>query len=236
MDKVLNKRLDVSNEVAYIDIKIAYGELYIEKGENFSVEIECTQRHEIFAEVKGNYLYIWSESVKKQMHLTQKHTDHLEVKLIIPEDFCLEKVHVKTAAGVVDIESLITKCFIAKVGAGEIQIRNLEVMHFAQIENGAGTMSVENGRINNLDIDLGVGEVSICAAITGDSKINAGIGKLNLELLGNPEDYSLIVKKGLGSCFVDRLNYVSRNTYGDGANHIKVNGGIGEINVSFSEN
>ena len=71
MDKVLKKRLDVSNEIVYIDVKVVYGELYIEKGEHFSVEIECTQRHEVFAEVKGNCLYIWSESFKNQLCLTQ---------------------------------------------------------------------------------------------------------------------------------------------------------------------
>lgn len=236
MDKVLKKRLDVSNEIVYIDVKVVYGELYIEKGEHFSVEIECTQRHEVFAEVKGNCLYIWSESFKNQLCLTQKHTDYLEVKLTIPEELCLEKVYLKTAAGEVDIERLMTKRFVAKVGAGEIQIKNLEVTQFAQMENGAGAMRVENGRIHNLDMNIGAGEVSICAAITGDSKIKAGIGELDLELLGDSADYSVTVNKGIGSCSVDRLNYVSGNTYGDGPNHLKMYGGIGEINVSFSEN
>lgn len=229
----MNKTVNVSNGVKELDIDINYGELYIEKGETFSLEIECTERHEIFAEEDGSRLTIWSERMKKQIHISQKHTDRIIVKMTIPEGMRFEKVRLVIGAVTLNVDALVTDCFVAKKGAGEFQIGYLEVLDFAKIDGGAGEICIEDGKIHNLKMHLGAGAVSVQAEITGNSEIDTGVGAVDLVLLGNPEDYSVTMTKGFGSCSINGFSYCNGSTYGDGPNHLKVSGGVGEVNVSF---
>lgn len=229
----MNKMVNVSSWVKELDIDLNYGELYFENGQEFSLQIECTEENEIFAEENGVCLRIWNERKNKRITISQKHTDPLIVKITIPEGTSFEKVRLETGAVEFTADTLIVDSLIAKMGAGEFQIENLQVSNFAQIDGGAGEITIENGTIHNLNMNLGAGEVGVTAAITGDSKINAGVGELVLKLLGSPDDYSATITKGLGSCAVNGFTYCNGNTYGDGENHLKVSGGVGSVNVSF---
>lgn len=229
----MRKTIDVFNEVKELNIDIHYGELHIEKGEIFSVEIECTEKNEIWAEEKDGCLSIFGERIKKPFRISKHHSDRLEVKITIPENAEFEKVQLKTGAVELKADCLNTKSLIAKVGAGEIQIGYLEALEYAKVEAGAGEIHIVDGKIYNLDMNLGAGEVYIKAAIEGNSEINAGVGELNLVLLGNPEDYCATITKGLGSCSVNGFSYCNGNTYGEGEHVLKVNGGVGAVNVTF---
>ncbi|MBQ6844355.1 MAG: DUF4097 family beta strand repeat protein [Agathobacter sp.] len=229
----MRKTMDVSNRVKELNIDIHYGELHIEKGETFAVEIECTERHEIFAEECDECLSIWGERVKKQFHITHRNSEHLEVKITIPEQMQFEKIQLTTGAVELDVDTLSTKRFVAKMGAGEICVGYLEVVESAQMEAGAGEIHIGDGKIKNLNMNLGAGEVHVKALMEGKSEINAGVGELNLVLLGNPDDYCATISKGLGSCSVNGFTRCNGNTYGDGEHKVKISGGIGAVNVSF---
>ena len=64
-------------------------------------------------------------------------------------------------------------------------------------------------------------------------KINAGIGSLELNILGNKKIYTIKADKGIGSIKIDGKEVADDVTYGDGENTIKIDGGIGSINVDF---
>ena len=229
----MRKTIDVSNDVKELNMDIHYGELYIEKGETFVVEIECTERHEIFAEECDGCLSIWGERTKNPFRITHKNSEHLEVKITIPEHTRFEKVLLMTGAVELEADTLSTKHFKAEMGAGEIQIGYLDVSESAQVDAGAGEIHIANGRLCNLDMNLGAGEVYVKAAMEGKSEINAGVGELDLVLLGNPDDYCATISKGLGSCSVNGFTRCNGNTYGAGEHKVKISGGIGAVNVTF---
>ena len=66
-------------------------------------------------------------------------------------------------------------------------------------------------------------------------KINAGIGSLELNILGNKKIYTIKADKGIGSIKIDGKEVADDVTYGDGKNTIKIDGGIGSINVDFED-
>ena len=66
-------------------------------------------------------------------------------------------------------------------------------------------------------------------------KINAGIGSLELNILGNKKIYTIKADKGIGSIKIDGKEVADDVTYGDGENTIKIDGGIGSINVDFED-
>lgn len=229
----MQKTVSVSDEVKELDIHISYGELYIEDGETFTVELEWIGENEIFAEEENGRLRIWNERKDKSIHISKKYSDVMRVRMKIPSEKSFEKVRIVSGAGEFQADRLYADSVIVRVGAGEVQIGNMRASNFAHIEKGAGAISIENGEIHNLKMDLGAGGVELNAALSGNAHINAGVGELLLNLIGNVEDYSVTVNRGFGNCSINGYDCRNGNTYGDGENHIEVSGGIGVIEVSF---
>ena len=83
-----------------------------------------------------------------------------------------------------------------------------------------------------MDLDTGIGEVNIRAQITGKSKIDTGIGKTNLTLMGNKDDYQCTIDRGIGDLKIDNEK-ISNGKYGNGQNLIDFEIGIGAVNINF---
>ena len=82
---------------------------------------------------------------------------------------------------------------------------------------------------------MGIGKFEVTSVITGNSKVNAGIGILELNIQGNKENYTIKTDKGIGSIKIDGKEVADNVTYGNGENNIKIDGGIGSIDIEFEE-
>ena len=80
---------------------------------------------------------------------------------------------------------------------------------------------------------MGVGKTTITANITGNSKIDSGVGSLNLNILNSKENYRLKLSKGIGSIKVDNQDVKDNEVLGNGLNNLIIDGGVGEINIKF---
>ena len=71
-------------------------------------------------------------------------------------------------------------------------------------------------------------------ALIGNNDLKFGIGDSRLTLMGNQSDYKFDIKNSIGTININN-NSVSVGSIGNGNNNIKINGGIGTINISFQE-
>ena len=154
--------------------------------------------------------------------------------LYVDEDILFNEVIIENGAGTLEIDNLNTKELELDLGAGRVSIDKLNVSDEASISGGAGEISIINSSINNLDLDLGVGRVLLEAILTKDSEINAGIGEIDLNLLGKKDDYKINIDKGLGTVVVDGNEIYDKYSLGSGSNLIDISGGIGSVNVNFN--
>ena len=99
------------------------------------------------------------------------------------------------------------------------------------IEGGAGEINIDNADINNLDLDMGIGKLTLTAYLKGNSEINAGVGSINLNLIGSEEDYLINLDKGIGLATYNDNEMKNNTTYGNGNNKIMIDGGIGSIKI-----
>ena len=95
-------------------------------------------------------------------------------------------------------------------------------------------MSIRESVINDLDLDMGVGEINLTSSLTGKNEINAGVGNLNIDLQGERESYKIQADKGLGAIKIDGKEISNGETFGNGENYIEVDGGIGNIDIDFT--
>lgn len=230
-DKKIKDEMNMINfensEVATLDIDVAFTNLIIKKGDLLLAEtnnenINCKQNNQ-------------NLQIKEKQHSLFSGNDKGDLVVYIPENIEFEKVRINAGAGKIQIENINTENLYLKLGAGETTIEKLKVKDDCKIESGAGKVSILSGNINDLNLDMGIGKVEISSMLTGSNKINAGIGSLELNILGNKKIYTIKADKGIGSIKMDGKEVADDVTYGDGKNTIKIDGGIGSINVDFED-
>lgn len=225
-NNIIETSSDFENEnVAFLDIDIAYSNLTIRKGESLKVEssnknIQCKQDEQkiIIKERNSN----WFNNTKKE-----------ELIVYVPENIQFDKVNINTGVGKVNIEILNTKVLKMDLGAGETSIQNINITESAKIDTGAGKVNIKEAKINDLRCDLGIGATEISAKLLGNTRIGTGVGSLKLDVLGKKEEYETKINKGLGNVTIDEEKISDNEVVGNGENKIDIDGGVGEIKINF---
>lgn len=228
-NKTVNSEMSITNfenkNITTLDLSLAYADLTIKTGEQFKLE---TNNNNITSEQHSNTL-----KIKEKGHKWLSKDYDEEIIIYIPENLEFEEVEISTGAGKVIIESMTTKKLSFELGAGETQIKSLNVLREAEIEGGAGRLEISSGSINNLDLDMGVGEIILDTELKGKSDIDAGVGNLRINLIGQEDSYAIKTSKGLGSIKIDGKEVSNDSVYGNGTNQIEIDGGIGNIDIDF---
>lgn len=159
-----------------------------------------------------------------------------EVKVILPRDLGnLQKVEIETGAGAVYAEGVSADEVKLELGAGRAEFVGLVAKEKMKISGGAGYLAVREAELTDLDLDMGVGKVEISGRIQGDSDIDAGVGKLEMTLKGGQDDYKMKFNKGIGSITVNGASMGDKGVWGNGANVIRIDGGVGAIEIRVEE-
>mgnify|MGYP004501136097 FL=1 len=225
-NNIIETSSDFENEnVAFLDIDIAYSNLTIRKGESLKVEssnknIQCKQDKQKI-EIKERESN-WFNNTKKE-----------ELIVYVPENIQFDKVNINTGVGKVNIEILNTKVLKMNLGAGETSMKNINITENAKIDTGAGKVNITSAKINDLRCDLGIGATEISAKLLGNTRISTGVGSLKLDVFGKKEEYETKVNKGLGNVTIDEEKISDNEVVGNGENRIDIDGGVGEIKINF---
>ena len=217
----------VSSRIESLDLDISAAALKIASGDSFSLE--------------SNHKYLTVKEDNGTLRISEKRlnfgvsSEGVTVTLTVPAGFTFEDASIETGAGKVDIAALSANTLTLELGAGETDIGSLNVRTRADISTGAGKLTIRDGRLNDLSMELGVGKLDLRARLTGECQVDFGIGDGNLTLLGSREDYRIELDKGIGDATLDGMKMADGSTYGGGANHIDIEGGIGAIRIDFEE-
>ena len=228
-NEISNGEMSMTNfentEINTLEIEVAYSDLTIKKADSLRVE---TNNNNIKVSQENKELQI-----KEKKHKWFSINESQELIVYMPEDLELGKVRIITGAGKVNVENLKTESLVFELGAGEAEIKSLNVTKDGNIEGGAGKLSVVSSNINDLNLDMGVGETNLKATLTGKNEINAGVGNLNINLQNSKENYRIKTDKGIGYIKIDGKEISDGEVYGNGSNYIDIDGGIGNIKIDF---
>ena len=76
---------------------------------------------------------------------------------------------------------------------------------------GHGKLDIASSSFDRTKINAGVGRVEINGEITGDSRIECGIGEMDIVLSGAEENYKIVAEKGIGSLKIKGKSHGRRN-------------------------
>lgn len=218
--------LDVSGTASIINIDVNSVNIVLKEGTTLKAE---TNNKYINVKQDDNKLFITENN-----HNWLKNNNG-DLIIYIPSDLVIDEMRLNSGAGKITIDKLSTQILYFDLGAGKVTINNLTVSKKAKINGGAGKVSILDGNINNLDLDMGVGKLSITSIITGNSKIDAGVGATELNLIGTNDDYQIKLDKGIGSSTINGNNMSDDSVYGNGTNTIDIDGGVGSIKINISD-
>ena len=216
----------ITGEIRDLKIEINAASLCIKEGDAFSVESNLKN---LVVDQKDEQLVIKDTNKRFGKY------ENPILTVYIPEGTQFDIIELTTGAGRLSADSLFARAIDFELGAGEVSIESLTATSSADIEGGAGRITISGGALNNLDMDMGVGKLELTSALGGSSKLDLGIGTTDITLLGSKDNYSLDIEKGLGSISVDGDKVSDYGSFGNGNSKLEIHGGIGAINVSFEE-
>lgn len=217
----------IDGEISSLSVTISGAELIIQTADKFSVE----SNHKYISVSADNGKLTISET-KKFFAVSPK---GVTVILSIPENFVFDSAVIDTGAGKVEIEALSCEVLELSLGAGKADIKNLTANSRAEIDGGAGELNIDGGRLCNLKLDMGVDKLTLKSRIEGNSDLDYGVGETDLCLLGNKTEYKIKLDKGIDEARLDGESMRDDSVYGTGENFIEIDGGVGAINIEFSE-
>ena len=217
----------IGGDFSSISVNLSAAELEIKTGDKFDVE---TNHKYLKCEEKDDIL-----KISETRTLFAAHPKGTKVILTVPKDKIFDYADIRAGAGSVTIDVLSANMLDVDLGAGELKAQCLNANNKAEIDGGAGSVTIKDGRLNNADIDMGVGELNLTSELSGKSSIDYGIGETNLVLLGTDNYYKIELDKGIGEALIEGRKMSDDSVYGAGENHIEIDGGIGELNITFKE-
>ncbi len=211
-------------DIKSLEIELGAGEIKFLKGEKFLVVSNITD-----IDISGGVRTV----IKEKKRLASDYKGAF-FTVYIPEGLSLIELEITTGAGVFYADKLSAEVIDFDFGAGEAVIDELTADKSADIDAGAGDVTIGGGRLHNLQLSMGVGELCLSAEISGEGEVDLGVGEANITLLGGESAYTVEMNKGVGSITLNGENVSGNRTVGTGDNHIEINGGVGEINVTIN--
>ena len=192
-------------------------------------------------ETNNEYVTTWIDMDGRRLNVVEKSHGLFgwggkgEVIVYVRKNVSFEKVKLEVGAGELDIEKLDAWVLDLDLGAGRTEIRALKVSERATIDGGAGYLAIKQAEMQNAHLELGVGKAEIEAKLRGESKIDSGVGKVELKLVGREQDYSVEVDKGLGSIELNGEKLGDGSVWGTGKNRVDIDSGVGAEEIKVTE-
>lgn len=224
---------EIYKNVDNLDIKIDVSKLTIKTADELKVEV-INPTSEFYCEKEGNTLEISDK--RKKINLLNL-TDEImpEIIIYVPNNKKFEKVEIATGVSATDIEKIEANKIEIEIGVGKFTIKEINA-DTLKINGGTGEATIEQSNLKDLRLNAGVGKFVINSEIEGQAEIEAGVGQLIINLEGNKNDYKVKTSTGLGTLLVDNQKVVDDQVIGEGDRNIKVEAGVGEVKVNFTEN
>lgn len=216
-------------DVTNLDVDLDFSKLEIKEGTTLKVETRnVSDRFE--CKMQSNKLIIKDSAVDSDWYKLQDITP--EVIIYIPKDYKFNDVTIKTKINETKIYNLESEKLELEMGTGKYEIDRV-IAKNAEIESGAGEVIIRDSEFEKLKLDGGIGKLSITSKITNNADIDSGVGQVEVNLIGNKEDYKIRAETGLGNLLVDGNSVANNQTVYDGNVTIDVEAGVGETEINI---
>lgn len=183
---VSNMQICGRDEVTDIKIYIMSGDLEIKNGgtDYFGVDWEGVGRFQYY--VEDETLYVIS---------TENFGD---TTVYVPKDMTYESCTLAAAAGNVSIEEMKAEEIFMYIGMSDVGIDFLESDSFL-LEIGKSSFEIASGDVGTCVMTYDTSDIGYYGSISGNVEVTGSMGNLELELLGDSDQYNYLIQSTMGS-------------------------------------
>lgn len=225
-------------ELKKLNINVSAGVVEVLPADGKELKVEAyTKRSSVSCGIKDDTLVIRDKQKWKFFGTTGKTT----VYVYLPSGMEFKEAKLNVDAGRLDIRKTELKAEKIKldVGAGKAQIGELTAADQLDADVGAGEITISDCEAGELKLDCGVGKITLNGRIYADVDADCGIGAIDMTLDGSRQDFDYKLDCGAGEINLDGDSYSTLGNQQKINNHAEkemdLDCGIGSIKVQFKE-
>ena len=116
-----------------------------------------------------------------------------------------------------------------------VYVKEGDIFENINIDVGIGEVCLKNIDFNNSKISCGTGKVSVSGKMTGNINVDNGIGEVYLNIYGRKSDYYIDADNGIGDISINGKRYNKSEFSKSAKNTIIINNGVGNIDIVFED-
>lgn len=193
-----------------LNIVLRKCELVIGESEDDQIYVSVDQSGKEYCKVEPDDDTLEIIDTRSNKQVTKRTT--IRLCMDIPKDYRFNKVKLDIGAGDIQVEELLTKKMNLEGGAGVFRAQSLTVSDAFDAELGVGDFYIEHAELGDTKIECGVGAMEIAdCELAGDALFRGGVGDVTIGLDAEEKDYNYHLASGLGRLTVFGKNYHAFN-------------------------
>ena len=228
-----NTNIGAMSQVKYLEVELGGGELFIEESSSDQIQVRSENAMKFQCYVEGETLYL-----KGLKNIVTSSVNRNKIYLSLPKGMNFDEVDLELGGGTITIDALYSQECIVSLGAGYIEASNFEAEQL-EINVGAGAVAIDNGTTKNAIFEVGMGEIQFDGKILGNLDASCSMGSIDLDLIGNEQDYNYDLDCSMGEININNSSYAGMantrtiNNQADATFDIEC--AMGSVDIDFSE-
>ena len=211
-----------------IDSKVM--NLSIEKGDDYSIQCDSTEKLNPKYEIKDKTLIV-SQKQKIKVH-NFMNTQKCSVHITIPEDTTLELINVDGATGDINLSNLDVTTLKIDNSVGDVKMDDCKTDSI-DVDTSTGDVKLNGCEANEINVDTSVGDTVIKDIIFEKLYVDGSVGDVKVSSPKDLSDYAYDLDTSIGEVSINGVSHKKEYQQKGTAGKITVDNSTGDISITY---
>ena len=211
-----------------IDSKVM--NLSIEKGDDYSIQCDSTEKLNPKYEIKDNTLIV-SQKQKIKIH-NFMNTQKCSVHITIPEDTTLELINVDGATGDINLSNLDVTTLKIDNSVGDVKMDDCKTDSI-DIDTSTGDVKLNGCEANEINVDTSVGDTVIKDIIFEKLYVDGSVGDVKVSSSKDLSGYAYDLDTSIGDVSINGVSHKKEYQQKGTGGKITVDNSTGDISITY---
>jgi hypothetical protein len=211
-----------------IDSKVM--NLSIEKGDDYSIQCDSTEKLNPKYEIKDKTLIV-SQKQKIKVH-NFMNTQKCSVHITIPEDTTLELINVDGATGDINLSNLDVTTLKIDNSVGDVKMDDCKTDSI-DIDTSTGDVKLNGCEANEINVDTSVGDTVLKDITFEKLYVDGSVGDVKVSSPKDLSDYAYDLDTSIGEVSINGVSHKKEYQQKGTGGKITVDNSTGDISITY---
>lgn len=211
-----------------IDSKVM--NLSIEKGDDYSIQCDSTEKLNPKYEIKDNTLIV-SQKQKIKIH-NFMNTQKCSVHITIPEDTTLELINIDGATGDISLSNLDVTTLKIDNSVGDVKMDDCKTDSI-DIDTSTGDVKLNGCEANEINVDTSVGDTVLKDIIFEKLYVDGSVGDVKVSSPKDLSGYAYDLDTSIGDVSINGVSHKKEYQQKGTGGKITVDNSTGDISITY---